>query len=618
MILSLLLALAPQEVLGGHGAEIQQAWLESMVHAAAARPLPASMEEAEARKLEGRADLLRGLGLDPALTRTPLEAQVTGVLQRDGYRIEKIAFQSRPDFWVTAHLYVPAGPGPFPVILNPHGHWGWKKFEPVVQARLIAEAKHGYLAMVVDSPGNSFEGGRPVERRQEGTHHDFRLALSSGNTTGFYVWDLMRALDYLENRPEADMSRIGITGASGGGTATLYTFAADPRITAAVPVVYATSLEVNPHNGCECNHVPGTLRIGDRSDVLALRAPAPVLVIGAREDGEFPPAGTQRTGEKLRAIWDLYGKGADARWLLFDGPHDYNRPMREAMLGFFDQHLRGVGDGAPVPEPEIRTEPPDAAELVVLPEWPEGTRTMEKLAEKRLQRMGQPEVPDLRWRQAWPQLGSLAFDVVREEGGARLLRIHAEGMIDLPAALWLPAAAPRALVLMLDDAGKDEAARRFQAAGLAQAGFACLAAELPGTGELQKLDVRLAHYLGCGPTTIAAWHLRALAAALRGAAAPAAGAPFVILADGPYVTSAMIDALDGAEPPAWTVGLDAMRTWGEPFAREITPLAVLPLAINNERLEVMRARSKQPAVWQFRGALEPDWLPELVKRFPAR
>ena len=337
-------------VLGGRGPEIMRAFLAKKVKAAAARKTPENLEEFENERDRRREELMRGLGLDPLPPRTPLKARVTGVIKRDGYRIEKIVFESRPNFPVTAHLYVPEGIDKMklPVIVNPHGHWRHKKAEPVVQKRAIAQALHGYLAMVVDSPGSSFEGNALIERRWAGTHHDLRLILGSSNATAVYVWDLMRALDYLETRPEADMARVGITGASGGGLATVYAFAADDRIKCAVPVVYASSMEVNPVNGCLCNHVPATLQVGDRSDVLAIRAPAPVLVIGAQEDPEFPPEGTRRTGEKLKQSWALFGAQENARWKLFDGPHDYNREMRELAIGFFDEHLRGVGDGSPV------------------------------------------------------------------------------------------------------------------------------------------------------------------------------------------------------------------------------------------------------------------------------
>jgi dienelactone hydrolase len=105
----------------------------------------------------------------------------------------------------------------------------------------------------------------------------------------------MRAVDYLATRPEADMSRVGITGVSGGGHATMFAFAADERFSCAVPVCYPTSFLDGWDNGCDCNHVPGYMQVGDRADVIALRAPAPVFVIGAKDDREFPPSGTLRT-----------------------------------------------------------------------------------------------------------------------------------------------------------------------------------------------------------------------------------------------------------------------------------------------------------------------------------
>jgi dienelactone hydrolase len=183
----------------------------------------------------------------------------------------------------------------------------------------------------------------------------------------------MRGLDWLATRPEADLAHVGVTGASGGGLATLWAFAADERYGAAVPVCFATSLEIQPDNGCQCNHVPGTLRLGDRADALAVRAPAPVLVIGADNDREFPPEGTKKTGEKLAAIWDLFGAKEQARYRIFHSGHDYNLEMVAAALGFFDRELRGVGDGAPVALVAKPTEPA-AAPGVLLPDPPAEAR----------------------------------------------------------------------------------------------------------------------------------------------------------------------------------------------------------------------------------------------------
>src|SRR6185295_20127824 len=138
-----------------------------------------SREEFEAGRAAQRTRVMQSLGLDPMPERTPLNVRIVGTLERDGYRIEKLVFESRPDFPVTAHLYVPSntpkdGSVKLPVIVNPHGHWEHKKSEPVVQQRMIQQALHGYLALIVDSPGYSFEGDSLIERRNEGSHFDYR------------------------------------------------------------------------------------------------------------------------------------------------------------------------------------------------------------------------------------------------------------------------------------------------------------------------------------------------------------------------------------------------------------------------------------------------------------
>lgn len=292
-----------------------------------------SCEPSQAREI-----LLKSLGLFPLPVRTELKAHVTGKIQRDGYRIEKLRYESFPGLLVTAHLYIPDGAGPFPVILNPHGHFHFKKVEPTVQARGISLALEGFAALVVDSPGVSWDHNIQNEREGLGEHKDWFLNLGI-SIQGVYVWDLMRGLDYLETRPDVDCSRVGITGASGGGTATLYAFAVDERIQCAVPVCYATSLEVNPHNGCLCNHVPGILNLGDRSDILAMRAPAPVCLIGATDDPEFPLQGHQRSFEKLGVIYRSKRAEANLRLELIEGGHDYSRRMREVMVAFFREQL---------------------------------------------------------------------------------------------------------------------------------------------------------------------------------------------------------------------------------------------------------------------------------------
>jgi len=305
-----------------------------------ARVIDLASRKSTLKPEEAKIKLLRCLGLEPLPPRTDLKARVTGSIAREGYRLEKLRYESVPGLLVTAHLYVPDGEGPFPVILSPHGHWQYKKASPVVQARGISLALEGFATLIVDSPGFSWDNNDLNERISLGDHDDWFLNMGKC-IQGVYVWDLMRGLDYLETRSDMDCSRVGITGTSGGGTATMYAFAIDERIKCAVPACYATSMEVNPHNGCLCNHVPGVLEIGDRSDVLAMRAPAPVMLIGATNDEEFPPKGHERTFEKLKSIYKSKRKEANVRLELVEGGHDYSRRMREAMVAFFREHLLG-------------------------------------------------------------------------------------------------------------------------------------------------------------------------------------------------------------------------------------------------------------------------------------
>lgn len=375
-------------ILQGKGTQMANTFLRNQVIALSKRPVPKPKDFEKVRK-KRKAELFNTLGLNPMPPKTPLNARITGVIERPGYRIEKLLFESRPKFYVTAYVYksTTVAPGKLPVIVNVNGHWAHKKGEDRLQLRCAFQALQGYLAIAIDSPGHSFEGDSLIERRPEGDHNDWALFTGGLNATGVYVWDAIRALDYVATRPDADMDRIGLTGASGGGLATLYTFAADDRYKAAVPVVYMASLELAPDNGCLCNHVPGTCQIGDRSDVIAIQAPKPVYIMGAQNDGEFPPDATNLTVEKVRQTWDLWPGGVEnVQGQIFSGPHDYNQQMREAMIGFFNRHLRGIGNGSPLAQPPIQTFDPEDRSFLVLDQPIAGERTLRDLALERLEK----------------------------------------------------------------------------------------------------------------------------------------------------------------------------------------------------------------------------------------
>ena len=588
------------------------ACLLKKVKAAAARPLPATREELEKRREPLRREILRDLGLDPLPPRTPLNARVTGILKRSGYRIEKIVFESRPNFPVTAHLYVPDGPAgrKRPVIVNPHGHWGYKKNEPTVQARLIGQALDGYLAMVVDSPGFSFEGDRPIERRFAGTHDDLRLILGSQNATSVYVWDLVRALDYLASRPEADMTRVGLTGASGGGLATMWAFAAEPRFACAASVVYASSLEVNPDNGCLCNHVPGSLQLGDRADVLSVRAPAPVLIIGAEEDEEFPAAGMRLSGEKLRAMWGLFGRADDAWLRMFPGGHDYSRPMRETALGFFDKYLKGAGDGSPIPEPAFQTEPPESPELFVLGEPPSGALTMRGIARSMFGRAssGGTAADYIRLNGGLPAAVPADIRKLEEAEGKARLTMATEPGLRVPVVAWSARGKLRATAILVADAGKAGAAADFGIERLRDAGIACLAIDPRGLGELKGMELRYTTYLGQAPAFGMGWDI------LRAAAALAADSPKIaVIGRGPAAGQAALAAALIEPRVGFVAGLSTLEAFMDAFREDVPLVAIQPRANYAPALATLRGLVKAESLWSFLDAAEPDWAAALIR-----
>lgn len=579
------------DVLEGSGAAVVAAYQRGAVVRAAKRAVPIDRAAFETERARRRGELMRSLGLDPLPTRTPLNARVTGVLQRAGYRIEKVVFESRPRFYVTAHVYVPETEGKHPVIVNVNGHWAHKKGEDRVQLRCAFQALRGYLAIAIDSPGHSFEGDSLIERRAEGEHNDWFLVLGGTNATGYYVWDAMRALDYVATRPDADMDRVGLTGASGGGLATLYAFAADDRYKAAAPVVYMSSMELAPDNGCLCNHVPATLQIGDRSDVIGIQAPKPVLLMGAENDGEFPPGAMRLTGTKMQREWGLFGASEAVRTLIFPGGHDYSKPMREAMIGFFDRELRGVGDGAPVSEPPIQVFDPEDRSQLVLPQPPTDERTMRDLAREALAQAPRRILPSIaEVNGGLPPRGDLRYSETGV-GSKRTVIFESEPGLKTPGILFLPKGKAKAVRIVVADSGK--AAEIGRRPPDTSDGTAILYLDVLGTGELAQVNLRYAIYLGTSVPFTAAWQIARAAEAMRRYSG-------VIRVEGRGPLASLAALYAGLVEPSLAAveGFECLRGWEDGLARAVTPLTVQPRANLLPSLDRLRAQVKG-SKWHF-------------------
>ncbi|MGD9613401.1 MAG: alpha/beta hydrolase [Kiritimatiellia bacterium] len=261
------------------------------------------------RRETSRRQLFAMLGLEPLPERTPLRARITGTIERPAYRIEKIVFESRPGLFVTANLYLPRErSGPVPAIVYLNGHWPTLDGAKTgYQDRYLWYPANGFALLVVDPLGyGEIPGIHP------GTNKLNRWDwISRGYTpAGVEVWNAIRALDYLETRPEVDSARIGATGISGGGVMTQYWAALDERVAVAAPSCSTFTIGDQVANDlvlhqCDCTYYPNVHRL-DFPEVLALIAPRPLLILGGRKDMLFPPAGFRAAFRKTQRIYGLY------------------------------------------------------------------------------------------------------------------------------------------------------------------------------------------------------------------------------------------------------------------------------------------------------------------------
>jgi cephalosporin-C deacetylase-like acetyl esterase/pimeloyl-ACP methyl ester carboxylesterase len=315
------------------------------------------------RQQDLKAKFVAALGGFPE--KTPLNPRTVGHAKRDGYRIEKVIYESRPDHHVTATLYVPDGAGPFPGVLMPIGHSQNGKAADYVQRGSILLAKNGFVVLAYDPIGQGERVqlldklGNPAIRGSTSEHTMTGIgALLVGRGTATYrIWDGIRSLDYLTSRPEVDPKRVGCTGCSGGGTLTSYLMALDDRIAAAAPSCYLTSLErlfatIGPQDAEQ--NITGQVAFGmDHADYVLMRAPKPTLICAATRDF-FDIQGTWATFREAKRVYGLYGFPERVDLMESDTDHGYPKSHREAMTRFFKRWLQGRDE--PVTEPDFPIE----------------------------------------------------------------------------------------------------------------------------------------------------------------------------------------------------------------------------------------------------------------------
>ncbi|MCZ2075293.1 MAG: acetylxylan esterase [Bryobacteraceae bacterium] len=316
-----------------------------------------------------RSWIVSAVGGFPA--KTPLQARVTGQFQRDGYRVEKVIYESQPGFYVTANLYVPStGKAPYPGIVGVAGHSATGKAIATYQYAWIALAKRGFVVLAIDPPGQGerSEYFDPVAKKSSvgiGTaEHSMAgiQCLLTGTTFARYeIWDGIRAFDYLAARKEVDPKRIGVAGNSGGGTQSAYLAAVEERLAAAAPSCYITSwpaLWTKPGPQDAEQNFPGFIRAGlDFGDFLIAFFPKPVMMLTAIRDF-FPIAGARSTYAEVKGVFERGDAGGRAGYFEYDDEHGWSKPRREATYRWMAKWLQGRDDDGV--EPEIKPEPEEA------------------------------------------------------------------------------------------------------------------------------------------------------------------------------------------------------------------------------------------------------------------
>ncbi|WP_255171440.1 alpha/beta hydrolase family protein [Natrononativus amylolyticus] len=345
-----------------------------------------TVDDHERHAAEMREAFLEGLGGLPE-QRPPLSAETTATLERDGYAIETVVFESLPDFHVTGNLYRPtrddgesedtdsgegaeATDGPHPAVLFLCGHAAVGKAAGGYQQACLDLVRNGFVVFAIDPIGQgermqSYDPETGEIPRQNTTEHTYlgqQCAAAESNLARYFVHDMIRALDYLEARPDVDESRLGATGNSGGGMQTGFLMLVDDRLEAAVPCCFVTSRESYMETGQAQDGeqiVYGAIERGlNYDDFVSAFAPKPAL-IGAAQSDFLCIDGARQSLERARAVYGLYDRPENVDMAVADRTHGLSPPLREAMVNWFREHLRGL-------EPDFETGDPaveDVADL---------------------------------------------------------------------------------------------------------------------------------------------------------------------------------------------------------------------------------------------------------------
>ncbi|WP_339901594.1 acetylxylan esterase [uncultured Cyclobacterium sp.] len=474
----------------------------------ASHVLPESLQEWEKRKEEIREEILAnsGLKVDHELD---LDMKETATIQMEGYAIKNIYFQTQPGVYATANLFIPDGEGPFPAVVNMHGHWMEAKGAENIQSVAHSLAKNGYVCLSMDAFGAGERGTTHMDFEYHGSNLGASLMNIGETLLGIQVIDNMRAVDLLSSLPYVDAENIGATGASGGGNQTMWFAAMDERVKAAMPVVSVGTFEsAVMGSNCVCELLPGGLSFTETSGVLALYAPRALKMCNHNKDSNvtFYPSEMLRSYHNAKPIFGQYEAEEKIAYELFDLEHGYWPEDREAMLGWFDLHLKGIGDGSAREEIPFKVLPFE--ELMVFPKGQRDPKVVgvAEYARKKGQQLRKNylEKTSLDKEQVVEDLASLlkiqASPLVKNvhrfspDGTWQRLALESSENLLTPLLIKKPSQSGLGYVLLATAAGKQQIPQA-RVDAWTQKGYGIVIAELSGTGEAASAEDQKVDYL---------------------------------------------------------------------------------------------------------------------------
>jgi cephalosporin-C deacetylase-like acetyl esterase len=294
-------------------------------------------------------------------SKTPLNARTTGFLDRETFTVEKILFESHPGFYVTSCLFIPKNlVTPAPTVIYCAGHTDLGFRSETYQRVILNLVEKGFIVFAFDPIGQgeriqyidpktakSKIGGPTTEHSYAGV----QTLLTGTSLADYFVWDGIRAIDYLETRNEVDMKRLGVTGRSGGGLQSALLMAYDDRIYAAAPECYITTFKrllqsIGPQDA-EQNPYHFISKGFDIPDFLHLHAPKPALIITTTHDF-FSIQGARESYSEAKMSYSALGASANIQMVEDMGVHESTRANREELYAFFQKHLALPGDKAEI------------------------------------------------------------------------------------------------------------------------------------------------------------------------------------------------------------------------------------------------------------------------------